>query len=72
MPKIVVWHNPKKDMLFYKLVNCSYRDYKVGDLNSYGHKVVLVIDKVYVIRKKMSLRKKVLSRFIRFLQKINK
>lgn len=54
--KIVVWFNPHKKTYYYKMVKCTYRNYKIGDNNSYGHKILFIIDNVYVLKPKISIK----------------
>ena len=72
MPIIVVWFNPNKVEYYYKLVKGYYRHYEVGMNNRYGHTVILVIKLRYETFHKMPLRRKVLTKFISFLQNIEK
>lgn len=71
MRKIVVWYNPNTKDYRYRLYHDFFNKYYVHKINQYGHEIVLVIDLDQLIYKP-SLLNVVLSRFIRFLQKINK
>lgn len=72
MKKIIVWHKPRDDSYYYRIVNGTYANYSIGFKNSYDHEVVLIIDEVFNYQPpKKSLKKKLLTRLISFLQKIN-
>ena len=64
---IVVYYNRKKDEYYYKVV--KYVDYEVGYKNSFDHEVILIIN-VHDIwyPPKVSIRERVLTRLISFLQ----
>lgn len=70
--KIVIWHNLNNDSYYHKLVKGTYIDYEIGYINQYNHKVILVINQVFEYSQKTSFRKKVLTKTISFLQKLNK
>lgn len=71
--QIVVWHNEKKDDYYYKTVhNYSYQKYYTGYKNQYDHVVVLVINDIYFSKNKKNIKRRVLTKAISFLQKINK
>lgn len=76
MRKMYIWHNLNKDTYYYKINIGTYKNYKIGDLNSYNHKLVLIIDnevlEPVIIKNYVSLRKMVLTPIIAFLQKLNK
>lgn len=65
MYQVVVWHNKNKDSYYYRKYY-SYRSFEVGDTNSYGHEVILVID--LTSNEKISFKRRVLTRLIGFLQ----
>lgn len=44
--KIVVWHNPKANIYYYRVVSFRYRPYEVGVQNQFGHVIVLVIPNI--------------------------
>lgn len=69
---IVVWFNPNKKEYYYKIVKGYYRKYEVGEKNRYGHTIILVIDMYKDIYYKTSYKRKVLRKFISFLQNIEK
>lgn len=69
MDKIVVWHNQKKDTYYYKIVSGYYRDYRVGESNQYNHIIVLV-DDFYKPSYRVSIKKRLIRRLIRFLEKL--
>ena len=71
MRKIAIWYNPNTRVYFYKVYYDFFNKYYLHKKNQYGHEIILVIDLDQIINKP-SMLKKVLSRFIRFLQKINK
>lgn len=70
MKYLVVWYNPKKDFYYYRIIHDVFGRYHVGYINQYGHKVIVYIDVYEELIRKDSFIKRVLSRFIRFLQKI--
>jgi hypothetical protein len=74
--KLYVWHNLNNDTYYYKVNSGTYKNYKVGDKNSYNHELVLIVEnevlKPVIEKKYVSIRKMVLTPIIVFLQKINK
>lgn len=66
--KIVVWHNQKNDSYYYKIVRGIIQRYYVGFKNQYGHKIVLIIECDFMIKKE-KLKKKLIKRIISFLEK---
>lgn len=72
MRKLVVWYDKKHDRYYYKIIHDVFERYYEGFVNQYGHKVIIYIDIYKELIHKEPLRKKVLSRFIRFLQNIYK
>lgn len=71
MKTLVIWKR-KDNSYYYRFVSCTYRGYSEGDINSWGHIVILVIPGIYIQRIKSTKRIKriVLSKIIRFLEKI--
>ena len=69
MKKIVIWYKPKDNSYYYKIVRGCYCNYEVGYINRYGHVIILVIDIFKDIYYKPSLKKRVLTKIISFLQK---
>lgn len=69
MKKLVVWYNPNKKNYYYKFVNGWYTDYKMGYKNQYNHEVILIIDDCYIMKPKIPLKKRLIKRIIRFLDK---
>lgn len=46
MKKLVVWHNVDKNTYYYRIVRGLFYErynYEVGEINNYGHRIVLVI-----------------------------
>lgn len=73
MRLIIVWHNLNYDTYYYKIVKGFYSSYNIGYVNKYNHKIILVIPISNLIYKyKVSPLRKVLRKFISFLQKIEK
>jgi len=68
MKRLIIWHNSKKNIYYYKVVKGYYVNYYVGYKNSYDHEVVLIIDDLIFQQKKYLLKKR-LKAFIRFLDK---
>lgn len=69
MKHLVVWHKPKDDSYYYRIVTSDYAEYRVGFRNGYDHEVVLVIDDIFYREpRKKSIKERVLTRFISFLQ----
>ena len=67
---IVVYYNPNRKEYYYKVV--KYANYEPGYKNSYGHKVILTINVMDIwYPPKISIRKKVLTKLISFLQDRN-
>lgn len=71
MHTIVIYHNPRKNEYYYKIVKGYYRKYAVGQKNRYGHIILLVIE-YKDIYKKPTLLRKVIKKLISFLQNIEK
>ena len=69
MKKIIVWYNPNKEVYYYRVVKCNYVEYTVGFKNSYNHEIVLVIDDFFVQHNHYSLKKRLIKKIIRFLDK---
>lgn len=72
MKTLVIWFNPNKNKYYYRCISNIVPNYEVGDRNSYGHVVIMVIDIYKELIYKQPLSKKVLSRLIGFLHKIEK
>lgn len=81
--KLYVWYNIKSDTYYYKVYKGTYKRYEIGDKNTYGHKLVLIIDddilRPVVVKKYVSIRYMVLTpiislldKLLMFLQRINK
>lgn len=74
--KLYVWHNLKTDTYYYRVNSGGYKNYKVGDKNSYEHELVLIVEnevlKPVIVKNYISVRKMVLTPIIAFLQKLNK
>lgn len=68
--KIIVWFNPHKNSYYYKMVKGTYANYEVGYTNSYNHKIIFIIDNVYVVKPKVSIKTRLIKRLIRFLERI--
>ena len=68
--KIIVWYNPKKNIYYYKKIKGYYADYYIGYENSYGHKIILIIDDLVVYTIKVPLKTCLINRLIRFLEKL--
>lgn len=68
--KLVIWHNLNNDTYYHKINSCSYRKWKVGEINSYNHQVFYVVDLVYETYKEPSFLKRSIKRLIRFLDKL--
>lgn len=67
--KLVIWHNLNNDTYYHKINSCSYRKWKVGDINSYNHQVFYVVDNVFTSKiRTVSLKKRLIKRLIRFLE----
>lgn len=70
MRKIIVYYNPNRDCYYFRTVRCYYRNYEVGEKNQYGHEVILIIDIDVLTSSSMSLKEKLITRFILFLERI--
>lgn len=71
--QIIIWHNEKKNDYYYKSIHdYSFKKYYTGYENQYGHRVILVIQNIYLEKSRKSIKKMVLTPIIAFLQKINK
>lgn len=66
---LVIWYDPKKKVYFHKINKGTYKRYKVGDTNSYGHQVFYVVDDLTlaVYKYPISLRRS-LKHFLCFLE----
>lgn len=71
MRKCVVWYKPLDNTYYHRIVKGHYEyfDYKVGNYNSYGHKIVHVIDNFDFKEKKFPIKKRIVYKTIKFLQK---
>lgn len=81
MRTLVVWHNLNKDTYYYRFINYIPDEYVVNFINSYNHKIVLIISspELQPIKDYVSLRYLLLTpliywlnRLVRFLEKHNK
>lgn len=74
--RLFVWHKLNDDSYYYKVNSGLYKDWEIGDINQYDHQLVLIIEneilEPIIISNYVPLRKKVLTKLISFLQKINK
>lgn len=79
MKKLVVWYNPNKNIYYYRFVRGIFYEsysYDVGQTNSFGHIIVLVISydelKLNLSHKYSytTLKTRTLSRLISFLKKL--
>lgn len=66
MYHVVVWYNPNNNSYYYRKAIYLYERYQIGYKNGYGHEIVLIID--LTSNEKISLRKRVIDRLIRFLK----
>lgn len=70
MKRLIVWYNPNKKIYYYKIIKTHYIDYFIGYKNSYNHEVVLIIDDLYFQQKRTnSLKKRLIKKIIRFLNR---
>lgn len=72
MYRVIVWHNLNKNTYYYKIIRGTYNEYRVGYINHYNHKIIVIVEDIYLHEYKVPLRKRVISRLISFLQRINK
>lgn len=76
MRTLVVWHNLNNNSYYYRFVINKRREYKVGYINQYNHKIVLLISSREVqpilIKKYISIRKSLCELLIRFLEWFSK
>lgn len=68
---LVIWFNKNKNSYYYKFVSGFYCKYEVGYVNQYDHEVIMIIDVYNDLLKKVSLKKRVITKLISFLQKFN-
>lgn len=69
MKQLVVWHKLKDDSYYYRIVSGNYANYRLGFKNQYDHEVVLIIDDIFYREPtKKSIKKRVLTKTISFLQ----
>lgn len=70
MKRLIIWQK-ESGVCYHRLINGSYseQDYKIGSLNSYGHKIVHVVDDFDFYKKKVPLKKAIISKSIAFLSK---
>ena len=72
MRQIVIWHKLRDNSYYWRDVMGTYAKYEIGFKNQFGHEIVLIIDDIWYRQpQKKSLRKKMLTRLISFLQKFN-
>lgn len=73
MYKIYVWLNNRDKSYYYKVTKGTYKNYQIGDYNSYNHKLVLIIPLDYFIDQRkhyyVSYKKMLINDTIRFLEK---
>ncbi len=69
MKTIVLWQKPDGE-IYYRIVGSN--NYRVGDLNSYDHKVIFVIPGLYEWQPKIPIRNRVIRKCISFLHKLEK
>lgn len=70
MRRLIIWE--KKDgVIYHRLINGSYyeQDYKIGSINSYGHKVIHIVDDFDFYKKKVPFKTRVIDKSINFLSK---
>ena len=64
LSRIVIWKKPD-DTYYFRVIKGHYVDYKVGYINQYNHKIVLIIDsleyRVSKIPKKERFKKKIID-----------
>lgn len=68
---LVVWHNLNNNTFYVKAIHGHYRNYTIGYINQYNHKVVYIYDiRSYSIRQKQkkSLLELSLSPLVAFLK----
>lgn len=71
--QVVVWYNEKKNDYYYKLIHdFSYKNYHTGYKNGYNHEIILIIRDIYLKKPKIKFKKRVITKIISFLQRINK
>lgn len=71
MYQIIVYHNLNDNTYYYKLVKHRNPNFYVGFINSYNHKIILIIDNIlpnfYLYRE--PFKKRFIKRIITWLQK---
>lgn len=70
MKLVVIWYNHKENLYYHRIVSGYYTNYVIGYKNQYGHEIIYTFELKTCF--KVSRTKMVLSRFIRFLQKLEK
>ena len=65
---IVIWKR-RDSSLYYRVVRGTYKNYFIGYENQYHHKVVFIINNVYISNKDYSFKAKCKNRIIRYLQR---
>lgn len=70
MRRLIIWHDDKKGVYYHRLINGSYieQNYAVGSFNSYGHKIVHIVDNFDFYKKRVPLKKKIINKSIHFLK----
>lgn len=68
---LIIWFNPKKLSYYYKYVTGFYQDYFVGYKNQYGHSIIMIFELIQTYHK-TPLKKRLLRRFISFLESIER
>lgn len=67
MKQFLVYHNLTKNTYYYKEVRFSFCRHEVGEVNSYNHKLVLIINN-FDFNTKRKVKNVLLNRLIRFLE----
>ena len=69
MKRIIIWHNPNKNNYYYRVIKTNYVEYEIGYKNSYDHEIVLIIDDLLLQHNRNSLKRRLIKKIIRFLDK---
>lgn len=70
MKKLIVYHNKNKNVYYHKIIYDFIDKYYIGYINQYNHEIVLIIDNVNFYIRKDKLKKRIVKKVIRYLEKI--
>lgn len=69
---LVIWKRRQDNSYYWKLVRGFYSSYYIGYINQYNHEIVLTIDLNKEILHRPTIQKRVVSKLISLLHKLEK